>query len=204
MVSGSIFFDHVPLSHTCHNSPHTNAIFFPYIVFEYHHDIRNQHVSTAIPSPNSFRDVTTIETHQHFGKILKDIFIDFSSRHYGTSTNKAHRQTILALIFIFTHINKFFLFIINPRILSFSQIVFSLHPIQDPKHLGLPQQFPTPPTNNTTTLLPTLIDKDPASPLYLIYTIFKIVFQQIYPAHYLPMNSESTVQPCIRAYYNKV
>ena len=182
-----------------HNSPHSHAIFFPYIVFECRHSIRNQLVSTEIPSPNSFIDITTIETHQHFGKILKDIFVDFSSGQYGTSTNKTHRQTLLALIFIFIHIHKFFLFIINPRILSFSQIVLSLHPIQNPKHLGLPHQLPTPPTNNTTILLPTLTDKCPASPLYLIYIIFNIAFQQIYPAHYLPKNSESTVQPWIRA-----
>ena len=176
--------------HIRHNSPHMHTIFFPYIIFE--------PVSTAIPSPYSFRDITTIQTHQHFGKILKDIFFNFSSRQYGTPTNKAHRQTLLALIFIFTHINKFFLFIINPRILSFRQIVF-IHPMQDPKYLCLPQQLPTPPTNNTTILLPTLTDKDPASPLYLTYIIFKIAFQQIYPVHYLPKNSELTVQPWIWA-----
>ena len=154
--------------HIRHNSPHTHAVFFPYIVFECRHNIRNQLVSTAIPSLNSFRDITTTETHQHFGKILTDIFFDFSSRQYGTPTNKAHRQTLLTLIFIFTHINKFFLFINNPIILSFSQILFSLHPIQDPKHLGFPQQLPTPPTSNATIFLPTFTGKDPASPLYLI------------------------------------
>ena len=45
-----------------------------------------------------------------------------------------------ALGFVFTHKNKFFLFIINLRILSFGQIGFSLHPMQEPKHSGLPQQ----------------------------------------------------------------
>ena len=125
-------------------------------MFECRHNIRNQPVSTAIPSPNLFRDITTTETQQHFGKILKDIFFDFSSRQYDTPTDKAHRQTLLALILIFTHISKFFLFIINPRILSFSQIVFSLYPLRDPNHLhlSLPQQLPTPPTSNTTILLP--------------------------------------------------
>ena len=116
--------------HIRHNSPHTHPIFFPFIVFECRHNI--QPVSTAIPSPNSFRNITKIETHQHFGKILKDIFFDFSPRQYGAPTNKAHRQALLALIFIFTYIRKFFIFIINPRILSFSQIVFSFHPMQDP------------------------------------------------------------------------
>ena len=165
------------LYHIRQNSPHTYAIFFSIY-------------STRMPSQHSK------STRIHSNTISKFIPFDFSSRKYGTPTNKAHRQTLLALIFIFTHINKFFLFIINPGILSFSQIVFSLHPIQDPKHLRLPEQLPTPPTNNTTILLPTLTDKDPAS---LIYIIFKTAFQQIYPAHYRPKNSESTVQPWIRA-----
>ena len=53
--------------HIRHNSPHMHTIFFPYIIFE--------PVSTAIPSPYSFRNIITIQTHQHFGKILKDIFL---------------------------------------------------------------------------------------------------------------------------------
>ena len=61
-----------------HNSPYFHTInFFPYIVFECRHNIRNQPVSTAVSFPNSFCDITTIETHQHFGNILKDIFFDF-------------------------------------------------------------------------------------------------------------------------------
>ena len=38
---------------------------------------QSQPVSTAIPSSNSFRDITTIGTHQHLGRILKDIFFFF-------------------------------------------------------------------------------------------------------------------------------
>ena len=66
------FFSIANHYHIRHNSPHTHPIFFPFIVFECRHNI--QPVSTAIPSPNSFRNITTIETHQHFGKVLKDIF----------------------------------------------------------------------------------------------------------------------------------
>ena len=45
------------LYHIRQNSPHTYAIFFPYIVLECRHNIRNQPVSTAIPSPNSFLSI---------------------------------------------------------------------------------------------------------------------------------------------------
>ena len=70
--------------HVRHNSPHTHPIFFPYMVFECRHNIWNQPVSTAIPSPNSFRDITSIGTHQYLGKNLKDVFFRFFSRQYGT------------------------------------------------------------------------------------------------------------------------
>ena len=63
--------------HVRDNLPHTPTIFFPYMVFECHHNIRKQPLSTAIPSLNLLRDITTIGTHQHFGKILKDIFFQF-------------------------------------------------------------------------------------------------------------------------------
>ena len=44
------FFNHTPISrmsqlttyHVCHNSPHTHPIFFPYMIFECRHHIRNQ------------------------------------------------------------------------------------------------------------------------------------------------------------------
>ena len=116
----------------------------------------------------------------------------------------AHRPIILypllALVFIFTHKNKFFLFISNLRILSFSQVGFSLCFIQVSKHLGFPQHLSTPSTNNTTILLPNLTGKKSAPLEYFIDNIiFKIEFQQIYPAHYQPKNSKLTVQPWIRA-----
>ena len=107
---------------------------------------------------------------------------------------------LLALVCIFTCKNRFFLFIINLRILSFSQVEFSLRFIQFPKQLGLSQHLPTPPTDNTTILLPTLIGKKSASSEYLIGNIiFKIDSQQIYPAHYQPKYSDLTVQPWIKA-----
>ena len=92
------------------------------------------------------------------------------------------------------------MFIITLRIPSFSQVGFSLHFIKVPKHLGLPQHLPTLPTKNTTILLPTLTGMKSAFLEYLIDNIiFKIEFQQIYPAHYQPENSELTVQPWIKA-----
>ena len=93
----------------------------------------------------------------------------------------------------------FFLFIIDLRSLSVIQVGFSLCPIQVLKRLGLPQHLPTLPTNNTTVLLPILIGKESASLEYLIDIIFKIEFQQVYPAYYQRKNSELTVQPWIRA-----
>ena len=67
------------------------------------------------------------------------------------------------------------------------------------EHLGLPQHLPIPPTNNTTILLPILIDKESTFLEYLIDIICKIELQEIDPAHYQPKNSELTVQPGIRA-----
>ena len=43
--------------------------------------------------------------------------------------------------------NKVFLFILNLRILSFSQVRFKLCPIQFLKHFTLPQHMPTQTTN---------------------------------------------------------
>ena len=88
---------------------HTHPIFFPYMVFECRHNIWNQLVSTAIPSPNSFRDITTTGTHQNLRKILKCIFFWFFSRQYGTYIDTVHTQilfySLLALVFILTHKN---------------------------------------------------------------------------------------------------
>ena len=60
--------------HIPHSSPHTQLIFLPYMVFECRHNIRNQPVSTTIPSPSSFCNITTIRKHQHFSEILKYVF----------------------------------------------------------------------------------------------------------------------------------
>ena len=60
-----------------HNSQQTHAIFLPYMVFQCRHNIRNQPVPTTIPFPNSSCDITTIETHKLFGKILKTFFSIF-------------------------------------------------------------------------------------------------------------------------------
>ena len=46
--------------HIRHSSSHTLFIFLQYMVFECRHNIRNQPVSTAIPSARSFHDITTI------------------------------------------------------------------------------------------------------------------------------------------------
>ena len=135
---------------------------------------RNQPVSTAISSPNSFRDITTIRTHQNLGKILKDIFFVFVKTVWHVDRHSTQPNIILFAICISFHsytqelvcmfsCNKFFLFIINLRILSFSQVGFSLRPIQVLKHLGLPQLCLLHPPNNTTILLPTLIRKESAS-----------------------------------------
>ena len=110
---------------------------FPYMVFECHHNIWNLPVSTAVPSSNSFRDITAIGTHQHLGKILKDIFF---SRQYISNLHRYSTQLniILSLLSIGFHSytkevcmfssNKFLLFIINLRILSFRPVGFSLSP----------------------------------------------------------------------------
>ena len=71
---GSTFSNHIQY-HIRHSSPHAQLIFLPYTVFECRHNIRNQPVSTTIPSPSSFRDITTIRKHQHFGEILKYFFL---------------------------------------------------------------------------------------------------------------------------------
>ena len=67
------FFSITYYYHVRHNAPHTCAVFFSYMVYECRHNIRSQTVSTAIPSLNSFRDISKVGTYQPFGKILKDI-----------------------------------------------------------------------------------------------------------------------------------
>ena len=96
-------------------------------------------------------------------------------------------------------LQQVFLFIINLRILSFSQVGFSLCPIQILKHLNLPQHLPTPTTNNITILLPIPTGKEATYLEYLIDSILNIASEPTYPAHYQAKNSESVVQPWIRA-----
>ena len=67
-------FNHVPLSLTSQLTTHARYISLPYMVFECRHNIRNQPVSTTIPSPSSFRHITTIRKHRHFGENLKYVF----------------------------------------------------------------------------------------------------------------------------------
>ena len=59
------FSNHIPISHTSQLTTHTTHIPSIYMVFEYRNNIRNQTVSTVIPSPSSFRDITTIKKHQY-------------------------------------------------------------------------------------------------------------------------------------------
>ena len=67
-------FNHVPLSLTSQLTTHEYYISLPHMVFECRHNIPNQPVSTTIPSPSSFRDITTIRKHRRFGEILKYVF----------------------------------------------------------------------------------------------------------------------------------
>ena len=70
-------FNHVPLSLTSQLTTNARYISLPCIVFECRHNIRNQPVSTTIPFPSPFCNSATTETHQHFDKILIDIFLFF-------------------------------------------------------------------------------------------------------------------------------
>ena len=68
-------FNHVPLSLTSQLTTHARYISLPYMIFECRHNIRDQPVSTTIPSPSLSRDITTIRKH-HFGEILKHDFLN--------------------------------------------------------------------------------------------------------------------------------
>ena len=72
-------------------------------------------------------------------------------------------------------------------------------PIQILKHFSFQQHLPTPTTNNITILLPIPNGKEPTYLEYLIDSILNIVSQPTYQGHYQPKNSESVVQPWIRA-----
>ena len=111
---------------------------------------------------------------------------------------------VLTRTSLYVQLQQIFLFIINLRILSFSQARFIFCPIQTLKHFSLPQHLPTPTTNNTTILLLIPTGKEPTYVEYFIDSILDIVSQQAYPAHYQSKNSESTVQHWIRALYSTV
>ena len=105
------FFNHIPISRT---SQHKQPTFIQYMVFECRHKIRNQAVSTAIPSLNSFFDIPTIGTHQPLGEMrfLKTFFSGFFFQDSMACRQAvAHRQILfyplLALVFILTHKNQF-------------------------------------------------------------------------------------------------
>ena len=106
---------------------------------------------------------------------------------------------VLTTTSFYVHLRQVFLFIINLRILSFSQVRFSLCPIQILKPFSLPQHLLTPIINNITILLAIPTGKEPTYLEYLIDSILNIVSQPTYPAHYQPKNSESVVQTWIRA-----
>ena len=100
-------FNHVPLSLTSQLTTHARYISLQYMVFECHNNIRNQPGSTTIPLPSPFCDITTTETHQHFGKILIDIFFIFSKQD-GTTINETCKFTF------YTH-KQFFPFYYQPK-----------------------------------------------------------------------------------------
>ena len=56
--------------HIRHSSPHTQLILLPYMVFECRHNIRNKPLSTAIPSPSSLRDITTLRKYHYLGDTI--------------------------------------------------------------------------------------------------------------------------------------
>ena len=106
---GSIYFNHIPISHMSQLTTHASYSFFSCMAFECRHNIRNQRVSTAIPSPSSFRDITTLGTHQHLGEILKGVFFVFFFKtvwHVDRHSTQ-YRQILfyprLASVFIRTH-----------------------------------------------------------------------------------------------------
>ena len=75
-------FNYVPLSLTSQLTRHVRYISPPYIIFECRHNIRNQPVSTTIPSPSSFRNITTIRKQQQFGEIFKYVLFLCFPRQY--------------------------------------------------------------------------------------------------------------------------
>ena len=91
-----------PISNTSQPA-HVQLMFLPYTVSECRSIIRNQPVSTTIPSPSSFHDITTIRKHQYFGEILKYFFLMF----FKTVSHIAKHSTgpVPTLVFIRTQKN---------------------------------------------------------------------------------------------------
>ena len=104
LLNGSTFCSYIQY-HIRHSSLHEQLIFLPYTLFRCRHNIRNQPISTTIPSPSSFRDITTISKHQHFGEIFKYFFLMF----FQTVSHIAEHSTgpLPTLVFIRTQKNKF-------------------------------------------------------------------------------------------------
>ena len=73
------------------------------MVFECSNNIRNQLVSTAIPSPDLFCDITAIGTHQHFGKIRKDIFFVFLNTVWHLQRHSTEANIIISPLIIGFH-----------------------------------------------------------------------------------------------------
>ena len=97
-------FNHVPLSLTSQLTTHERYISLPYMVFECRHNIRNQLVSTTIPSPSSFRKITTIKKQQHFGEILKYVF-SYVFKTVSHIANTQHRHSQRWFSFVLTRTN---------------------------------------------------------------------------------------------------
>ena len=192
-----------------HSSPLTQLMFVPYLVFESCHNIRNQPVSTAIPSPSSFRDITTIGKHQHLGEILKDVFFLCFLRQYCIQINTA--KALPALVFIRTHKNQFICTVTTsfsvhycPKNFEFQsgQIQVLSHTI--PKALYPPTTYAHPNHQKYDLLHPISTGQEATYLEYLIGSILNIVSQKTYHTHYQLKNSLPAVQYWIRAQYNKV
>ena len=164
------------------------------MVFECHHNIQNQPVSTTIPSPGSFHNIPMIRKQQQFGCILKYVlFLCFSRQyHIQLTHNSDTPSTVLHCVCTRTNSQyscylRICLFF-HPRISSFSQVRQSLIP----KHFSLPHICPPqPPTAQPTSLLsPLILSLHTPCPLDSILNTASLPTQ---PAHYQPKNSKSIV-----------
>ena len=133
------------------------------MVFECRHDIQNQPVSTTIPSPSSFRNITTLRKHSISVRFLNTFFLMFfktvsqiAQHSIGTPSIGFHSYP-QELVYVCSYY-KF----VCPL---FTQEFWVLGQIQILKCCSLPQHLPTPMTYNITTLLPISTNKEPT---YLI------------------------------------